>query len=490
VIVLLLALAGSIGCKPLDSFADAGTADTGSIDAPSDIGLPGDTGPDASQVHATWIKTFGDAATTAFVGNGIRPDTSGNVYVSAWLWGKAMVGKRSLGADDLETQVVLKLDPQGQLLWARQASPVDMHTSSGMLVGPMFNMGFTLDPASGSSYITGTFSGSITIGATKLTSVGKKDVYAAKLDRDGTWLWAIRGSGVEDDIAHAVTLTSYGPVVAGDFQGTASFGSTKLTSQGGADIFIAQLDYSNGAWVSALSAGSSSPIVDIGWEYDAETAWALAAGTAANVYVSGKMQPGATFGSAGTPPNGTEFIAVAAIDPIKPGPTWKSAMPTACMSWRLVVDRASGDLFVGGSNYGNSKGPFVAAIGQTGQGKWQFSAPSPEGYVFALAQDSAGDIYGGGYFNEKLELTDDGKNTMVAAGQFDGFVIKLNRQKGGLVWAQHISSPKWARVLGLATDPAGAVYATGGFTGQATFDGKTVTGQSTLRNGFVWKLSP
>jgi hypothetical protein len=499
-VALVVSLVGAASsCKKLDTFSDAAPVDARVADAPTDIGLPGDIGPpadtapDAIPVPATWVTTFGDPATKQFIGEDIGLDASGNIYIGGWLWGVVTIGQTTLGGDEVESQAVVKLDPQGQPVWARQVSPVDMQNASGMFVVPPFNLGFALDPASGSSYVAGTFSNSITIGTTQLTAAGKmstgnKDVYVAKLDKDGTWLWAVQAGGVEDDIAHDVALTANGPVVVGDFQATASFGSKSLTSRGGPDIFVAQLEHATGAWINALAVGSNSPIVDIGCQYDAETAWAVTSGTGADVYVAGRVyvQANATFGSAGTL-SGT-FIASADLNPLF-GPKWTWARALSRYTWAMLADQTSGDLFAGSGGF---VGFTVAEMdGQTGKDKWLFptSSLSTESYVQGLAQDHVGHIYAGGGFKGTVQLTPDGKNTMTAAGQNDGFVMKLDRH-GRLLRTRQIRSTQEVLVYGVAADPSGPVYATGSFDGQATLDGKTVTGQASQRDCFVWKLAP
>ena len=58
----------------------------------------------------------------------------------------------------------------------------------------------------GSYIIAGTFSGSATFGSTQLNSLGGKDIYVAKMDEAGNWLWAISAGTTGDDEAVGVGL--------------------------------------------------------------------------------------------------------------------------------------------------------------------------------------------------------------------------------------------------------------------------------------------
>ena len=72
------------------------------------------------------------------------------------------------------------------------------------------------------------------------------------------WLWAINAGGSNNDYCYSIGVDASGNIyVTGYFQGTATFGSNTLTSNGSSDIFIAKLD-SSGNWLWARNAGGSS----------------------------------------------------------------------------------------------------------------------------------------------------------------------------------------------------------------------------------------
>ncbi|HRU48088.1 MAG TPA: SBBP repeat-containing protein, partial [Candidatus Syntrophosphaera sp.] len=65
------------------------------------------------------------------------------------------------------------------------------------------------------------------------------------------WLWAKKAGGTGSDWGYGIAVdTSGNSYVTGYFKGTATFGSTNLTSNGGYDIFVAKLD-SSGNWLWA-----------------------------------------------------------------------------------------------------------------------------------------------------------------------------------------------------------------------------------------------
>ena len=123
--------------------------------------------------------------------------------------------------------------------------------------GNDYGYGIAVDGA-GNSYVAGSFNGSATFGETSVISQGGADIFIAKYDNGGNLLWVRSAGGATNDAASAVAVDGSGNCyVTGVFQGTATFGNTSLTSAGGPDIFIAKYD-SAGNFVWARQAGGSS----------------------------------------------------------------------------------------------------------------------------------------------------------------------------------------------------------------------------------------
>ncbi|MGI4734686.1 MAG: T9SS type A sorting domain-containing protein [Janthinobacterium lividum] len=93
-------------------------------------------------------------------------------------------------------------------------------------------------------YVTGDFTGTVAFGAQTLTTAGRRDVFVAKLTDGGsgsTFAWAQAAGGAADDLGPGLAVAGNSVYVAGTFTGTASFGTTTLTSAGNTDIFVTRL---------------------------------------------------------------------------------------------------------------------------------------------------------------------------------------------------------------------------------------------------------
>ncbi|MBO9635418.1 MAG: T9SS type A sorting domain-containing protein [Chitinophagaceae bacterium] len=95
-------------------------------------------------------------------------------------------------------------------------------------------------------------------GSTLLSPLGLMDVFVTKYAADGTFLWAVRGGGISQDQAAGIALDATGIYITGTFNVSASFGAINLSSTGGAgtDIYVAKLDF-NGNYLWAKNFGAS-----------------------------------------------------------------------------------------------------------------------------------------------------------------------------------------------------------------------------------------
>ena len=118
----------------------------------------------------------------------------------------------------------------------------------------------------GNQYVTGYYYRTVSFGSHSLTAseIYFKDIFVAKLDSDGNWLWAASAGGVEEDYGNSICVDGAGNAyVTGCFEGTVTFGSQTLISNGQPDLFIAKLDH-DGNWLWAVSVGGTAFAVGYG----------------------------------------------------------------------------------------------------------------------------------------------------------------------------------------------------------------------------------
>ncbi|MDB5267562.1 MAG: hypothetical protein JWP58_602 [Hymenobacter sp.] len=280
--------------------------------------------------------------------------------------------------------------------------------------------------AEGNSYQVGFFTETIQFGSTTLVSQGRSDVFVAKLSPAGTWDWAVAVGGAGSDNAAGVVIDAAGRIfISGSFSDQVHLGAVALTSQGSMDVFVAQIS-PQGTWQWATAVGGSG----------LDRACALATSATGEVVVGGQFAETAAFGSS-----------------------------------RLVSH--------GGED------AFVAALTPSGTWQWATGAGSPENdETTALAINAAGDIYATGYFSNSARF---GASVLTGQGMDDAFVGKLNR-RGQWQWATAATGTNTAYGKGITADPAGGVFVTGSFSGNAQFGATNLTSNSS-DDGFVARLN-
>ena len=214
-------------------------------------------------------------------------DAAGNSYVTGQVYTQlgAWFGDIFLQTNGRQA-FVAKLDPAGNWLWV----VFPQRTSDS---GEAYGWGIACD-AAGNCHVTGVFSGTYAFGPTSLTTYGGNDVFVAKLDPAGNWLWASQaGTSISDNVNGICTDGAGNSWITGQFENTATFGAHTVTAVDDKDAYFAKLDAS-GTWAWAKSLGGS---------FD-DQGWRVSADAGGNSYVIGNLNSTLNFAPTPTSLNG------------------------------------------------------------------------------------------------------------------------------------------------------------------------------------------
>lgn len=307
-----------------------------------------------------WAKRAG--GTNYDYGNGIATDAAGNVYVTGLFIGTANFGSLSITSTTVDYDVfIAKYDSNGNALWVQKG---------GGSVWDVGN-GISVDPA-GNSYITGGYRNTATFGTTSFTSAGNYDIFVAKYDPGGTFVWAKSAGGTGDDRGHSISVDAAGnSYLTGFFKGTVTVASSVIVSAGDSDIFLIKYSASgNPQW--AKRAGGTG--IDEGSSIKIEPA--------GNIYVTGFYTDTATFDTATVNGYGNTDAFVGKYD-FKGDLIWikKYGGSQNDKGYGISLDTFS-NVYVTGSFWGtgqfdtitsmsfNQDDAFVSGIDNTGKTKW------------------------------------------------------------------------------------------------------------------------
>lgn len=158
-----------------------------------------------------WASTGG--GTQSDMAFAIHTELNGASVITGAYSGNVTFGSVNLTGNAGRNLFVASYDSAGNILWVNNAS------GTGNIEGK----GIARD-AAGNVYVSGYFSGSVTIGAHALVSAGNNDIFTAKLNPAGVFQWAVRAGGSSVDESFAIAVDPAGNVyVTGYFTGPADF---------------------------------------------------------------------------------------------------------------------------------------------------------------------------------------------------------------------------------------------------------------------------
>jgi WD40 repeat protein/tRNA A-37 threonylcarbamoyl transferase component Bud32 len=242
-----------------------------------------------------WVRTLGGPFKD--FGCNVAVDAAGNIFAAGSFRETALLdaggGTCELHSPGKEAAFLLKLDRAGQVVWARTFGGQAFKATEGVAEDPTIGGNFdalevvTVDRF-GYLYVVGTFEGAAEFdsrpGVCTLVSAGGTDAYVAKLDPQGTTVWARRIGGPGSDAGHGVAVDAAGDIyVAGIFQRIAHFDPPRslerLISKGGHDVFIVKLSRDNELQWARTLGGAGNDLAD-GFALD----------EAGHAYVTGSFQ--------------------------------------------------------------------------------------------------------------------------------------------------------------------------------------------------------
>jgi hypothetical protein len=440
----------------------------------------------AQGVAMEWAKQMNSNSDNS-MGMGITNDAAGNVYVTGRFGGTVDFDPGpntfNMTASGITDVFVTKMDPAGNLIWAKQWGSASTEIDQGVSIAV---------DAAGNVYSTGIFGGNTDFDPGTGTSFlnyagGWSDIYISKLDASGNFVWAKAIGGLDADASSNLVLDGSGHIfLAGSFSGTVDFdpgtGVSNMTAANAAG-FVAKLDTAGAlVWARQFSGAGSYLMGNI------------AVAPSGNMYVMGSvldntvdLDPGT--GTFNVTPLG--FIDAVVMKLNSEGNfVWAKQMGgifSLSFGLRVALDpqehvlnagvyagdidfdpgTGTTDLTSGGSEeYFFSKldsaGNFIWAKGSAGSG-------SSVAETYALTVDKKGNLYAAGFLNNTVDFDPGAAVANLTTATTAAFMMKLD-SAGNYKWAKEIAGSGIAQSRALSIDASGNVYSTGNFRDTCDFD--------------------
>ena len=193
---------------------------------------------------------------------GIATSSAGEVWTCGYYSSSAKFGSLVVSSSGSADVFVAHQDVNGNFDWAFHGG------------GAFFDRAYDVDiDASGNSFITGVFSGTVEFGSqTLVTADTTQDIFVVKLSPTGSLIWAKQFGGIGNDLALCIDVNDFGScVVGGQFRGVSTFGSNTFTSalnnitnELSYDLFILRLDnFGNVVWAQQGSSSYDDRVMQV-----------------------------------------------------------------------------------------------------------------------------------------------------------------------------------------------------------------------------------
>lgn len=360
-------------------------------------------------------------------------------------------------------------------------------------------MGIALD-SMGNIIVSGYFSGTADFdpGTTNytLTSNGGNDIFLAKYDSAGNFVWAIHVGGAGEEFNYTdPAVDEYGNIyLCGVFNSNTDFNpkgnAVIATNRGQQDGFVAKYD-STGLlqWVRGVGGALNDDVYRI----DYKNYLVLFAGSFADSsYVDDGLTITPLYGSGSADvvfgkfnPNGNLFW----LNTLKGNGEDHSYNITAGINGKTYLTGTFEDTLIfdsGGVNpdtlFADGLTAFTASFSNLGNYYWSF--PIENAYPFGLKVDHNGDILTCGQFSNFADFDPDADTmTLIAQGSFDGYFAKYTNG-GNYVFAKRIGGNGSDICYTIAELSNSSILVSGYFFNTADFD-PDVTVASLNSNGFA-----
>jgi hypothetical protein len=379
----------------------------------------------SAQGDLQWVRQMGGNG----FGYAMQVDQDGNIYLTGSFNESEPMDFNPgtpggvLNANGEIDVFMLKMDPNGNLLWVKQIG------------GTGYDYGWDLRlDQEGNPVFLGTFENTIDLDPGRdmieVTSSGGFDFFVVKLDPDGNLIWEDHFGGPGNEVAGAIDIDSESNIlVTGSFSETVDFdpgrGVESRTSAGENDAFLLKLD-ENGelVWINSMNNALRAAGLTLAVDQNDDVYMAS--------YFEDKLDcdPG---------PQVNELVAFDALDVAV-----QKFDPNGNMQWA--------------KHWGGLGNDFAQDM-----------------YV-----DAQGNIFCTGYFEESIALDPHpARKFILSNGSFDMFTLAL-QPNGQLLWATGQGGDNQDLAYAITIDFRGGIYTTGFFNG--TMDADPGPGTDLIRS--------
>lgn len=436
-----------------------------------------------------WAKSM-SGANWIDQGRAVTVDSVGNLYITGYFFGTVDfdpgIGIFNLVSSGVNDIFISKLDPNGNLLWAKNIGNSQSQYANAISIDKF-----------GDIYCTGYFAGPTDFdpGASTYTLNGS-GTFILKLDASGNFIWAKNITGSSVNVGYSITTDNLGNIYTlGSMIGTTDFNpgtnSYIVNPTGNEDTYIIKHDnLGNFVWVKTIRANN------------AVKGFSIITDSLGNIFCSGRFADTVDFDS------GINIYQMSSINPssyilkMDNNGNFKWAKKIGGEGCYIKIDKY-GNIYSTGSFIGtddfdpssnsynlNSLGNydiFITKLDSIGDFIWAKSVGDySSDFSYAIDLDSLSNVYITGSFSSNTLDFDPGPGTFsLSTSSNSSYILKLNIN-GNFIWANNTGNGVG---LNLTLDLFGNIFLTGYYSGTSDFDPSiSVFNLTAADNGDIYVL--
>lgn len=356
-----------------------------------------------------WAKKAGSSSNDK--GLDIKIDKQGNILVLGWHAANSFFGTTQLSTADGANSFIAKYDNTGQLIWVKKLGG--------------YARSFSIDEAN-NIFIAASFSGSVKVENTSITSTGNDDIWFGKFNSNGnlSWIRKIYGSnGDETPISIAISHDNK-ILLNGRINGVCNFeGGGVISNSGGSsneDMFLVKYDTSGAfMWSRQFSASIS----------EESASNSLTVNSSGEIILTGIFSGNLNIGSS------------------------------------LISATGLTDAFVAKLSSDASTTIWLNQIG----------TPSADG-AFSVGVDNSKNVFVTGFYGDSLTMN----NVLVPKPSTSGAYVAKYNNSGDFQWIKPVKGSGAAYGAGIHVNSDGSAQVCGRFTSNANFHGTIINGSGSF----------
>ncbi len=423
--------------------------------------------------HSQYWLRQGSGATNNMA-YAIAVDNNGNTYSTGYFSSNITFGALTLNATGVIDLFILKTDPTGQILWAKNAG------------GTNITQGLTIAVNSNNIAVSGFFYGSSTFDTQTINATGQKDVFVANYDLNGNLNWVTTAGGNEQEQGNKVAFDSNGNILlTGEFASTNFIAGSQNLSSGSNSLDVFTLKYDAAGNCLWAKSGTSN-YTDRGNQITSDAS--------GNVYVAGEFSDTITFDQVH---NNAMNNALFIIKYNSLGQEqWFRGMGSGnTVKMKGLQINSAGELITTG-NYTSilyyfefpttftlsntySNNIFISKINTSGDLIWSSTDGSDEPVsaecLSILPSPNSQDIFIGGTYQCRFDDYSNqyGSGVFCSIGYNDCFVAKYDNS-GTWLWSRSFGGHENDYLYGLASDAQGLASICGAFSKNIFFSENSI----------------